>query len=380
MCKKSNWRGLVFCLSVLLLLMVINSSDSFAQTAGSAEIPCKIRRDCPEDRTPSSPSIDYTYTPPPQSYIPTSQAICDSFKKSPNYNGCYVQCQSYSQGKCTMMIVTFSVLLPYSKSETPSNLTFERRQGESDIDFFRRYNEATLDQLLKNGINVNSREAQAALLSAIANGEDEIASKFINAGTKIDYTQGGKVLLGLGELLPYESVRKSILQLIKLGVDINALIREEYDSGWYRRVTSSLTQAVKAGDLEIVKALLDAKVNLRPGSYKDSMPLLLAIDARGSKSRVELVKTLLAAGISPESVSRREDSEDDSINAIMLTGCDTLEDVEILRLLIGAGAKPDGEFYSHSQKKQISYIKYFKNQNCPYEKQVISLLKQAAAK
>ena len=370
MYKMSNSCGLLFCLSVLFLLLLISTLPSYAQ-------PRKVGSALPPDtpRTPSpSPSYDYSYPTRAESYTPTPQDMCGYFRGSQNLQGCYVECKSYSQGKCTLMFVNLSYLLPYEKMPVSPQLTFERKSGESDLDFFQRYNSEIFDQLLKAGISVNSPQAQSALLSAVANGQSEIARKLINAGTKIDPDEGGRVLLAAYD-------KTAILQLIKLGAYVNAKVRNEVEGQ-----RTPLSNAVSGDiDLEVIQSLLTAGANPNESlkdSYGSTSPFLMALEKNDS-NRIALIKMFLAAGakVNDAKLTRNDYPYLTKVEfALMLAGCDNTDSPELIKILLEAGADPRRDFRDVFDKKYVSIINDFKDRTCPYKKQVIALLKQAKSK
>jgi ankyrin repeat protein len=375
--KTFNLCNSLFYVAFFMLLLISFPLVASAQTAGSA-----LEKKYPTSTT----SGNSDYRPDPvivESYVPPSQDYCNIFKNTDT--GCHVECRTRSESKCIEELIVLNVLL---NREDSQSFTVKRRDSESDQEFFERYNLESVDRMLKAGVDPNSSEAKAALLSAVANGNDEIVRRLINAGTKIDPVEGGKVLLALSWSSD-ENIIKRILELIRLGANVDAHSGNTFGGYPEANILSRVIEAAPnnsedSNKLKIVKALIDAKVNINQ-SFNSSDRIIIPLDEvlmlNEYKFRLELVKMLLLAGADAKNIFHdRVDTDTDHENTLIATGCYSADAPEIIKLLIAAGANPNYQFYSHGREKYSNVLKYYKEQTCPYKEQVISILKQAGAK
>jgi hypothetical protein len=351
----------------IILPIVSAPITSYAQGRPAAPA---LERDSPKR---PAPTPDYVpYPPPPEVYVPPLEDYCKPYANDPEIGGCYFLCHRRSADlkSCEALEIDITVML----GRGPSQLDFTRRSDETPVEFFDRYNAAAVDAALRAGADPNSTQAKKVLLAAIANQSTETARRLIAAGTKVNPGDGGRALLALSA----SNNKQAMLDLIRSGADVNARVME--GTGNEIKATP-LWNAFRYGvDLDIVQALIKAGVNVNESLSNSERTTALLEAVQVSKDRLALVKMLLAAGAKARAVTIPYDMDDHHENALIRTGCDSADAPDVIRALLEAGADPNFYYFDKINDKDVSVLKHFKNQFCPYKNQVISVLKQFGAK
>jgi ankyrin repeat protein len=123
-----------------------------------------------------------------------------------------------------------------------------------------------------------------------------------------------------------------------------------------------LNSAVALGQAAQVEELLKEDPTIRNAPFRDKL-LWQAIRVNSK----EILKMLLTSGLKPDSVTLFE------AMGYVLSG---MRHLEILRMLLDAGADPNGKLYGHTGETPLQYVR---NVDGEHAEHVISLLKEHGA-
>lgn len=140
-------------------------------------------------------------------------------------------------------------------------------------------NPELLRMLLKKKPNLETTYAgTSALYQAVRKGESELVALLLGAGANV------KVTSRFAPPVLWSAASRRRFEIVKLLVDAGANV----DRTCSRVLSNSLYDAVKKGDLPLVRLLLDSKADIEKKSYGDMSALYLAV-SNGNWNAVELL-------------------------------------------------------------------------------------------
>ncbi|MDP6905668.1 MAG: ankyrin repeat domain-containing protein, partial [Verrucomicrobiota bacterium] len=229
---------------------------------------------------------------------------------------------------------------------------------DSKSDFFNE-----IERLIETGADLNAPE-DAWLIRAIYDNELEALELLLKAGVDPNQKYGEDWPLRCASY----SSKEIIIALLEGGADVNLQDDPEHPI---------LVDFVDKGETEIVQALLKAGAdpNCAPSDYPSFTPLKRVI--RQLESKPEIVKLLLEAGADSnqgdEYNTLLQEAVSVAVHVAEEAGQDAVAQIQVVELLLGAGADPDGTVAGGDDRVPLEGALLYQNQ------ELLRLLLEAGA-
>jgi ankyrin repeat protein len=195
-----------------------------------------------------------------------------------------------------------------------------------------------------------------ALKDAAAGGHNDIVRFLNGAGADVNSPSAWEPALS-------QAITRRHIETVKLLIAAQANVNARYG---YSNNNTPLREAILVDQPEIVKLLIDAKVDVNEHSADDNTPLIYAI----KEKRLEIVKLLLAAGANVNS------GDEHGATALIYAVRDN-NNAELVKMLLDAKADVNKKD-QHGNNTVLQAAEYgeFRGHN----REILDLLKQAGAK